>query len=209
MRDIRPGSIQDLVWNWGRAEVESKRFSQFYDSLSPQLQNLITLDKRDELGPADWDVLTRIVLSSRLPLLAGLIRLQTIWHTGILSFDKLPELMLMGWPPFVTLSPSRRIVDFVAALDKGQAPPREEGFLANYQDLKGRFEIGTMHGFPILVSLRLAGPYIILEGYSRLSVLTSKYLDGEIKAGEVQAVLGICDKLQHWYLNDDPRSIKL
>jgi hypothetical protein len=209
MRNIELGTERDLIWHWARAEIESGRFFQFYGSLEPHLREFVVSDDRSRLTPEDWGTLRKIVFGSRSPLLKGLARLGTIWHVGKLPFSELAELEIMDWPYFVPLSPSRRLEAFVRGLDRGQVPPHEERFAINYRNLRRQFSIERTHGYPVLVAERKQGPYIVVEGYSRLSVLTSKYIAGEVRDGEIPVVLGICANLTEWYLNDDPTSVRL
>ena len=66
-----------------------------------------------------------------------------------------------------------------------------------------------MKGFPVLVAKSTVGPYTIVEGYIRLSVLGSYFLDGTFKTGDLDVVLGINSNLENWFLNDNKFSDRL
>ena len=204
MRDIRDGSEQDLVWNWARAEIESERHSRHYN-LPPRLLQFLQNDQRPDLTQEDWKVLADAVFSVRGPLLKGLRRLSTGWSTGVLNYEELLDLKIMGWSGFVSWAPSGSFEEFVRAVNRGQPPVTKE-WLSHYLKLRGSFDETKIKGCPILVSKKKDGPYTIVEGYGRLSVLTSHYLEGKLPAGEINIVLGICERLEDWYLHDNSNS---
>jgi hypothetical protein len=201
MRNLRVGSEQDLVWNWAKAEIESTRHAQYY-SLPLKIQNSLRDDNRGQLSSDEWAALAEQVFAVRGPLLAGLRRLNTQWHVGILPYDELASLRIMGWSGFTSWAPSGQFDEFVRTVDLGQPPVTKE-WLSYYHKLRNSFDQDKMKGSPILVSKDHAGPYIIREGYGRLSVLLSLFQEKQFQSRELKVIIGICDRLDEWYLGDN------
>jgi hypothetical protein len=202
MKHLLPADEFDMIWQWARAENQSDRFGPLY-CLSTAIRQQLVSDNPSVLTPQDRATLKSEVLRIRGPLLRGLIRLCACWYTTVFELQDLARVETMYWPPFVAIAPSRKLNDFVAALDKGISTPNDD-FLNTYRRMRAKFSIREMHGHPIFVSETDSGPYILVEGYSRLTSLNSQYMNGELSLGTFSAVLGICPNLRDWSLNDNP-----
>lgn len=207
MRNIRIGSELDLAWNWARAEIESERHGSYYN-FSPRLRQLLQNDQQEKLTPNEWSTLIEEVFRVRGPLLSGLRRLGTTWHLGTLDHQELPNLRIMGWSGFRSWSPSGSFEEFVRIIDRG-VPPVTQDWLSYYRKLRGSFDKERIKGFPVLVSKSREGPYTIVEGYGRLSVLASYFVEGVLKSGGLEVVLGVNPKLEDWFLHDNNVSDRL
>jgi hypothetical protein len=212
VNEIRKVSKRDMIWHWARAEIRSERFSAIYASLNLPLRELVEANKRKKLTAADWRTLTATVSSGRSPLLKGILRLGTTWYAATLDLRELPQLRLLNLPSFLQFSPTRTLVELVEGLDSQRISTVDsefQKFISAYRKLRMDFSMEKMEGYPVLIADRIEGPYIILEGYTRLSVLASKYFKRELTSTNITVLLGVCSKLVNWYLNDDPKSISL
>jgi hypothetical protein len=199
MRNILPGSEQDMWWNWTVAELDSTRFGDaFRYWIPPDLQTKIRMDRREALTDIEWDRLKAAVISVRFPILLDLLLLGIVWHTGDLDPSDLPDVRIMNYDPHVKLAPSRTLVDFAAALDDNGNPPGEEGFGDNYRKARDTFRIYKVRGRPILVAETKSGPFTMLEGYTRLTVMTSLWKAGEFDSESIPILLGVCARLKEW-----------
>ena len=71
------------------------------------------------------------------------------------------------------LAPSRKLEEFADALDAGHVTSGEEEFASNYRKVHDSFSSQRMRGRPIVVAENVEGPFTILEGYTRLTTITS------------------------------------
>ena len=207
MRNLSQTDEFEMIWQWAYAEYESERFGKLY-GLPTEIKQKLASNNSNELTPGERIALRAQVLGVRGPLLKGLVGLGVRWHTATFDHSDLSDIIIMNWPPFVAIASSRKLSDFVAMLDKGVSPPNDE-FLNTYRKMKARFSLTDMHGSPILVSKTTDGPYILVEGYSRLTALTSKHETGVLKEVTFPVVLGVSQNLQGWFLNGDRYSIPL
>jgi hypothetical protein len=97
---------------------------------------------------------------------------------------------------FVRIAPSRRLMDMTTALDHGSVPQGWDPL--NYPRLRSTFKLSRMHGNPILVAQRPSGPYTLIEGVTRMCVLLSKSLQGEIDLPHIPVVLGVSRRFDRW-----------
>jgi hypothetical protein len=196
-----------MLWEWARAEISSPRFSSWYQNFPPHILTALRSDDRTTLNSVDRAIVDQIVSSARSPLLKGLLRLQTQWYESELQSSELKTLRTMNWPSLRDLAPSGNLYDLVESLEKNGYCPNDPTFAEQYRHLKENFDFATMAGDPILVATSLSGPYIVVEGNCRLSVLTLRAKEG--RAFRIDAIIGICLRLAQWYHNDDPCSIPL
>jgi hypothetical protein len=120
----------------------------------------------------------------------------------------LAALRLLSLPSFRALSPSARLAELVPALDRGEALPGAPTFAPNYRALRAVFDASRMESAPILVAMCAEGPFGILEGYSRCSVLLSKHQEGSTLP-QIRVMVGLCPRLPEWHLHVDPSSVPL
>jgi hypothetical protein len=201
MRNIGPGSEQDLWWNWAVAELDSIRFgTDFRHWVPKELQTKVRAGRREELTQIDWDRLKDAVLNVRFPILLDLLRLGIVWYRGELDSSDLPGVRIMNYEPHARLAPSRTLAAFAAALDAGRSPPGENNFGENYRIIRDTFRLDRIRGLPILVAEVSSGPFTLLEGYTRLTMMTSMWRAGKIGSKPIPILLGICPLLREWHL---------
>jgi len=208
MKDLVPGSQRDLVWHWLRAELESSRYARSYGFLNPDLSAKVFMADKASITDEEWMNLAQALFYVRAPLLKGLLRQPTTWYTGTMSLSEIPDLKVM-WPAYLEISPNHNLRDLVTAIDAGQVPKHEKKFVDNYKQFRDVFKYNPQTGWPILIGEKKEGPYLLLEGYTRFSVLTSKFLKGELPDASIPVVLGLSDRLDDWYLDDNTHYPKL
>ncbi len=210
IEDLINCSAEEMLWEWAKGEVKSSRFSRYFDELPIEIKLKLSVGDRNEINEAEFQAITTLVTQKRGPLIKGPLRLRTQWYTAKLGIPGLLELRAMNWPPFVSLCPSRQLSEFVDKLDKGEAPTDDALFLENYQDLRDNYDEAKFGERTILITDNLGGPYIIVEGYTRLSVLTSRKMRNQtITMPHINVIVGLCPKIAEWYFNDDLAGIPL
>ena len=122
MKNITSTTEREVLWQWARAEIESRRFAAIYP-LPAHLITLIRAGKKDALTPEEWRDLEQHVRGARLPILAGLLQLGTRWYSGTLAFTELPNLRVMNWPPFLSLAPHAGSLSSLTRSTAGKDPP--------------------------------------------------------------------------------------
>jgi hypothetical protein len=146
----------------------------------------------------DWDRLKSAVLNVRFPILLDLLQLDIVWYGAELDPSDLPDVRIMNYEPHVRLAPSRTLSAFTAAIDAGQNPPGESEFSESYRVVRDTFRSDSVRGRPILVAEAASGPFTLLEGYTRLTILTSLWSAGKINF-QIPILLGICPRLKEWH----------
>jgi len=209
VRDLTPATAREVAWHWASAEINSPRFGHLYrPNLSQSILVALTSGDQTLLTEEEWNDLESVVSGVRAPLLRGLNRLGTTWYVGQISSEDLVDLRLLNLPAFRGISTRLRLAEFVEALDRQEGLPGVPEFAPHYWALKTGFEPTQIRGTPILVSMNAAGPYGILEGYSRLAVMLSRDIHGN-PVTDLRVMLGVCTRIREWRLNDDPMSVAL
>ena len=118
--------------------------------------------------------------------------------TGELDSSELSNLRIMNYGPHTRLAPTRTLSAFAEKLDAQQAQPGEDGFGENYRIVRATFRFESVRGRPILVAETVSGPFTLLEGYTRLTVMTSMWRAGKIDSKPIPILLGVCPRLKEW-----------
>jgi hypothetical protein len=198
MRRIGRATVQDLFWNFARAEFEvppnGPRHTQ--PVLSSELRDRVLRGEREQLSPRDWQRLREAVLSTRSSIVTPLARLVRTWFLAELAPADVAELRVLNLRIFTSIVRSRRLVDLAAALDRGEFPRIWDP--DHYRELRAHFDPGRMHGLPILVSARGTGPFSVVEGTTRLSVIASLRGCGGLAPEPLPVLLGVGAGLVDW-----------
>jgi hypothetical protein len=198
MISLRPASLRDLVWNFARAEFEIPEFGLRHAQprITPDLRSRVLLDQRDTFSEADWAALRQALLSTRSDLVQPLIDRGADWFLGELPSNEWPRLRVLNLRIFTDIVPSRSLGELSAAMDDGAAPVGWDP--SRYLRLRRDFDLAKMHGYPIVVSERLTGPYILIEGVTRMLVLVSRTRSGMSDVSRVPLLLGVTSYLSAW-----------
>ena len=198
MRITGPANAQDVFWNFARAEFEvplgGARHTQ--PVIPETLRTKAIRGERENLSSDEWHRLEKALLSTRGTIVTPVLDRVREWRLVELLSKELPDLRVMNLRIFSSVAPSRRLDDFAAALDRGEFPRIWDPKF--YRDLRARFDLRRMHGVPILVATRRSGPYTVVEGTTRISVMVSKLITRELKVRAVPAVLGLGGRLKGW-----------
>jgi len=198
MRFAGRGTVRDFLWNFARAEFEippsGPRHTQ--PEIAAELRGRILRGERESLSPTDWRRLHEAVVSTRSTIVNPVIALVREWFLGEITPSDLADLRVMNLRIFTSMVPSRRLVDFAKALDRGVFPRIWDP--KHYRELRAHFDISRMHGAPILVGERPTGPFTVIEGTTRLSVATSMRDLGELGWATLPVVAGVGAGIAGW-----------
>jgi len=188
---LRPASLVDFFWEFARAEVQndSRHDRKYSRRLGPDLFARVRLGKKDGLDRSDRALVRSTVLSTRPEYLRPLSRLGLRWFYGELPPRELPKLLVPDLNIFKPTAPSRLLRDFASALDRG-APTLWPPVARNYRRMLPRFDPLRMVGVPIVIGTYLRGPFTIVEGLTRLSVLCSRFSSGKALPPRVRLLIG-------------------
>jgi hypothetical protein len=202
---LRPSDLTAVIWNWARAEVDSPRFGAYWSTLPPRILAALRSGDSAVLSRDEWGYLKATAEQIRGPLLKGLLRLGTEWHIGTIATADAEQLRLAWFHAM----PSRRLGALVDILDSGGNVPGEGSFAPNFRAARRAIDVSNMRGAPILVAESGQGPYGLLEGYIRCSVLVSRLRANEPVPAAIQVIVGVCPRIREWRLNDDPAGLEL
>jgi hypothetical protein len=198
MRVTGSGTARDVYWNFARAEFEVPAGGPRHAAppISAQLRRRIERGDRDHLSPHDWRELRAAVLSVRGAIVRPLLVRVKKWYLAELSPDDIRELRVMNLHIFTSIVPSRGLIDFAASLDRGAFPTIWDPRF--YRALHARFDPRKMHGIPIVVGARDSGPFTLIEGTTRMSVVASRLRLGEPVGDSLPVVLGLGPAVAGW-----------
>lgn len=192
-------SEREFLWNIAYSEnhSQSRHGDRWRNALGPEVSSSLDRGDRSALTEPDWSRIRAAFQEARGDYLTPLLELQPEWYRGSLELRCLPDLLLIDWEPFRRLAPSRKLGEFVHALDEGRdsAP---DFFAERYRRLRPTFDLEKVRGIPILVAERREGPYLEIDGLTRMSILVSRWERGEAVPPRVEVLLGVSAELRRW-----------
>lgn len=195
---LRKVSEEEMLRNWALAEVVSIRRQKYLHGILPTGLIQKILERQNEFTENEYKHLTEMIRSTRAELLDGLLGLNVEWYEGRLPIEELKSLEMMNWPPFVNLAGSKRFLDLVNAFQEGKMPPHHHEFAENLERIRKELKIENMKGKPIVLSQSNEPPYILIEGFTRLSAMLLNILDGKLYKGKIPVILGVSKRLSEW-----------
>ena len=197
---LEDASSTDFFWEFAQAEVrDDGRHDRMYGrGLGPALLARVRLEEREGLTRSQHALLKKTVLSTRPEYLRPLLWLGLRWSFGELPLKQLPHLRVPNLDIFRPTAPSRLLGDFAAALDQG-APTLWPPVAENYRRMRPRFKLQRMVGSPIVMGASSEGPFTIVEGLTRLSVLASRLRGGEPVPSGIRLLVGLGPKARDWW----------
>ncbi len=197
--DRRPVSSSEALWEFAVAETQNDvRHDRAYSrGLGPGLFERVRTDRRTGRTRADRRRLRSTVVGTRPKYLASLVSLQLSWSTGEIAAREIPGLRVPNLDLFRPRAPSRGLAEFVESLEAEKGDP-DLAVAANYRRIRGAFRPGRMRGAPVVIGERSGGPFTIVEGMTRLSVLCSKVTHGERVPARVRVVAGLGARARAW-----------
>jgi len=196
---IEEASPTDFFWEFARAEAENDaRHDRTYSrGLGPGLLARVRSGTKDGLDRSELSRIRSTVLSTRPEYLRPLLRLGLQWSFGALPSANLPRLRVPALDIFTPTAPSRLLGDFAQALDRGERSVWRPVAL-NYQRMRPRFDPGRTVGGPIVVGTSQQGPFTIVEGLTRLSILASRLRRGEPVPAMSRLLVGMGPRARTW-----------
>jgi len=196
--DLRKISEEEMLKNWALAEVTSVRRQKYLNKTLPE--GLIQKIRQGlhEYTEDEWGRLIEMVRSTRSELLKGLLGLDIEWYEGKLPIEELKNLEMMNWPPFVELAGSRKFLDLIRAFQGGKMPSKHHEFAENLERIRKELRPESMQGKPIVLSRSEEPPYILVEGFTRLSAMLLNLLEGKSYGEKISVILGISERLDEW-----------
>jgi hypothetical protein len=200
VRFLEGASSFDPFWEVARAEVQNdRRHERAYSrGLGPELFARVRAEEKDAIGRADRARLRSTVLSTRPEYLRPLLRLGLRWSYGELPPSGVPRLRVPNLNIFRPTAPSRMLREFAEALDR-RAPAAWPPVAENYRRMRSRFDPRRMVGTPIVVGTSRRGPFTIVEGLTRLSVLASRRARQQSTPSGVRVLFGLGPTAARWW----------
>lgn len=203
LSNLTEASERDLYWEWVRAEVDvpvgSPRYTdRLGHGLDERRLSLLAQEAREKLTEGDWDALRVAYRRLRGDYLDPLFGSDTRWFYGDLPVAELPEVRIPNLTiSFVPVAPSRRLAEFVAALDSGKETPQLPNHLI-YRHMRPIFDSARARGCPILIAEHREGPYVLAEGLTRTCVVLSRAMHGEPTPATLRVLLGVSPRAHDW-----------
>ncbi len=196
-------SERDLYWEWVRAEVDVPAGSARYldrlgHGLDERRLSVLAGGAREQLSEPDWEALQAAFRRLRGDFLDPLLGPGTAWFYGDLPIAELREVRIPNLTiSFVPIAPSRRLEEFVRALDAGKETPDLPNHLV-YRQMRPIFDPARARGCPVLIAEQAQGPYVLAEGLTRTCVLLSRYLSGEPVPESLPVLVGVSPRARDW-----------
>jgi len=207
--DLKKISEEGMLRHWALAETASIRRWKYLENMLPQkILDKVRVDDFDFTN-GEWQKLVLMIRSFRSPLLDGLLLLQFEWYEGVIPVNELDQLEMMNWPPFAGLAGSRKLVDLALAFQEGKMPPGHHEFAENLDWLRSDFQIDKMKGRPILVGKSNEPPYMLVEGFTRMSALLLNLLEGNTMSEDMPIVLGTSRRIGEWAFASHRKAISI
>lgn len=200
---LTKASELDLYWEWVRAEVDipvgSPRYSdRLANGLDQRRLSLLAHGEREGLDGQDWDALRAAYRRLRGTFLDPLLGSGTQWYYGDLPVFELREVLIPNLTiSFVPIAPSRRLDEFVAALDSGKETPNLANHLL-YRYMRPILDPARARGCPVFIAEHREGPYVLVEGLTRTCVLLSRTIHGEPVPSTLHILLGVSPRARDW-----------
>lgn len=197
--EMRPATISDFVWEFGLAETQNdERHDRMYSrGLGSDLFHRVRSNQRQALTEVDWERLRATIEATRPDYISSLWPLDLERKIGWLETGLVPELRVPFLEIFRPLAPSQILSDFVKSLEAGP-PTARLAVEENFRSIRTAFDPSRMLGAPLVIGERATGPFTIVEGVTRLSVLCSRERHGEPTPPSVRLVLGVGSRASRW-----------
>ena len=176
-----------MLRTWAMAELMNPRWAPNLAGVPWPSALRAKMNARDwaALTEAEWAMVEHVMMQLRAPLLGGLLPLQPQWYEGGVPIEAVAEMRVMAYAPFVAKVPSRRLVDLAEA-ERG-APSGTPEFVRAF-----------MVGVPIAVAPALAGPFTLVEGYTRCCRALRDWNTGRFDGLPIPMVVGVTDRIGEW-----------
>jgi hypothetical protein len=197
MRVLRTAAEREVLQSFAESEFSSPRHR---DEAAAWIESYTARSRILTTRPTDWSpddraIAVEAIRRYRGVILDGLFAQKASWHAAELGPEELPALLTIDYPPFVALSDDRRLGKLVGAMDAGGSTA-PDGFSSGYRNLKKTYQAGEVLGRPGLAAKSEAGPFVVFDGLTRLSVLRSRAVAGESVPQTISVFLALSPRLE-------------
>ena len=195
---LRPIDGRAVYCQFAAAEVVSRRYGNRYEAVlgSPRVERLRSVPFSEWTGD-DEAAAKAGVRAVRGAYVEKLMSIGPRWVCGQLTVQALADVKVCNYPPLASVVRSRRLTEFVQALESGADTPGD-GFAEHYRVFRPTFDPSLMRGVPILVAESETGPYTGVEGLTRMCCLVSRSLQGESLPADIEVVVGTSPRVADW-----------
>ena len=123
--------------------------------------------------------------------------LDLTWGRGDLWTDKLLELRTPNLDLFRPYAPSRSLAEFARRIEAAEGST-EPAVVRNLRRIQADFDPAQMIGLPVVLAEQPTGPFTIVEGMTRLSILCSKLLQSERVPERIRLLVGFGSRVRRW-----------
>lgn len=199
LMDLQPATLSDLFWEYALAETQNdERHDRMYSrGLGPELFLRVRANKWEELTPKDWDRLRATVEATRPDYVSPLLSLDLSWKVGWIETEEIPMLRTPGLNIFRPFAPSRGLAEFATSLQTKRALS-SLAVERNFWRMVPRFDPTRMLGAPVVIGKDISGPFTIVEGMTRLSVLCARVKNAESVPPRIRIVVGLGTRAREW-----------
>lgn len=197
--ELRRATLADFLWEFCLAETQNDtRHGRTYSrGLGPDLFRRVRGNHREGLAREEWGRLRSTVVATRPDYLGSLLSLGLRWNRGRIAAREIGELKVPALHLFRPLAPSRSMQEFVSSLERGERG-NDIAVAKNFRRIRPIFEDSRRHGAPIVIGASARGPFTIVEGMTRLSVLWSRQRHAEPAPASCPLVVGIGPRVVDW-----------
>ncbi len=185
----KPVKQSHVLRNWAMAELANPRWAPKLVDVPwpPGSKAKMEAGQWNTLTEQEWEFMEEILTQHlRRPLLTPLLPLQPEWYLEDFPIEAVAEIRFMKLQPWVSKVPgSRRLADLAEA-ERGEHTGRPE------------FIRASMVGLPIAVGQSLAGPFTLVEGYTRCCRALRDQNIGLYDGLPIPMVVGVTERIQEW-----------
>lgn len=186
---------KEYTWNFVRAEIESSRHGFRYRAVIEQeLRRKLISGTPEELTDDEWTRIELALDQVRAEYWRQFLQLSPDWWKGKLRVEALSDIHVIPSRQFIAVAPSCLLGDFASALDRGAVTPGDD-FSDNYRRVRPSFDPSKVVGMPVCMAKTLEGPYVEIEGLTRLSCLASMQVGGELQLQTIPLIVGVSTRL--------------
>lgn len=199
LADRRPTDREDVLLEFAVAEVVSPCLGPGF---ARAVGDEFRLERLQTLPISEWTendraAAIRGVLGTRPGYADVVADRPQEWFSAATPVGELGEVRVIDHRPFVDIARSRRLADFVEALDEG-ADTQGDDFGEKYHKLRPVFDPAKMRGRPILVAQTDKGPFVEAEGLGRISCLYSMLRKCESVPSSLAVLVGLGPRIEEW-----------
>lgn len=199
-------SVDEMIATFVRGEYDSARFGADYKVLLAGSGFDRTIIDQPDVSDARQNKVRRLMLRTvrGYPdryLFTGFPVDKVKWRWIELDNDEVGRLWYAHWPTWVELSGGTRLVaDGAANLDKTEVKEKGVSMNDGIRAVEQRLRKGDTFSELILVGQSLRGPFVAMEGHTRVTAYAAVGAD---VAPTVRTLVGVAAQMDDWWLFED------